>query len=140
MNARLLFPCAVISVLIMPIALTAQYPVRDGSVTNIEPYLFAADVGWALGEPDLVLRSTDVTMPAVGPDRWGDIGFVPTGLTEDRYVKSVEVREVNDIPTDVEVTTVGGRYIMTIYEGSVEWLDPVLDEAYQVRPSGRVGQ
>lgn len=29
---------------------------------------------------------------------------------------------------------------MTIYEGSVDWLDPVLDEAYQVRPSGSVGQ
>ena len=28
--------------LMMPVALTAQYPVRDGSVTNIEPYLFAA--------------------------------------------------------------------------------------------------
>lgn len=29
---------------------------------------------------------------------------------------------------------------MTIYEGSVEWLDPVEDEAYRVRPGGRVGQ
>ena len=64
-----------------------------------------------LGEPDLILRSIDMTVPAVGPDRWGNIGLVPTGLTEDRYVQSVEVREINDIPTDVEVTTVGGRYI-----------------------------
>jgi hypothetical protein len=227
MNARLLFPCAIAAVLMMPIALTAQYPVRDGSVTNREPYLFAAadfgidpegvtftkdiapilqrscqnchragggapmalttyqevrrfatrikdrtairdrmgamppffvepgigiqafkndhplsdpelatiqawvdngapegdpadmpppldfpdDVGWTLGEPDLILRSIDMTLPAVGPDRWGDIGLVPTGLTEDRYVQSVEVREVNDIPTDIEATTVGGRYI-----------------------------
>ena len=38
-------------------------------------------------------------VPAVGPDWWGDIGLVPTGLTEDRYVSAVEVREVNDIPT-----------------------------------------
>jgi hypothetical protein len=227
MNARRLFPCAIFVVLMMPVALTAQYPVRDGSVTNIEPYLFAAadfgidsedvtfakdiapilqrscqnchragggapmalttyqearryatrirdrtairdrmgamppyyvepgigiqrfkndhplsdqelaiiqawvdngspegdpsdmpppldfpdDVGWTLGEPDMVLRSVDMTMPAVGPDRWGDIGLVPTGLSEDRYVQSVEVREVNDIPTDREATTVGGRYL-----------------------------
>ena len=44
------------------------------------------------------LRSKDVTVPAIGPDKWGDFGLVPTGLTEDRYVSAVEVREVNDIP------------------------------------------
>ena len=221
------FSCAIMALLLMPVAVTAQYPVRDGSITNDAPYLFAAadfginpeevtftkdivpilqrscqnchragggapmalttyqevrryatrvrdrtairdrmgamppffvepgigiqsfkndhplsdeelakiqawvdngapegdqadmpapldfptDVGWVLGEPDLVLRSIDMTVPAVGPDRWGDIGLVPTGLTEDRYVRSVEVREVNDIPTDVAATTVGGRYV-----------------------------
>ena len=75
------------------------------------PVEWPADRGWALGEPDLIVRGPDMTMPAVGPDRWGDIGTVPTGLTEDRYVMSVEVREVNDIPPDAEVSTVGGRYI-----------------------------
>ena len=50
-------------------------------------------------------------MPAVGPDRWLDLGLAPTGLTEDRYVKSVEVREVNNILGARETTTVGGRYI-----------------------------
>ena len=55
---------------------------------------------WTIGEPDLVLRSKDVTVPAIGPDKWGDFGLVPTGLTEDRYVSAVEVREVNDIPHD----------------------------------------
>ncbi len=29
---------------------------------------------------------------------------------------------------------------LTIYEGTVEWLDPVEDEEYQVTPSGRVGR
>lgn len=67
--------------------------------------------GWTVGEPDLVLRSVDMTRPAVGPDWWGDIGLVPTGLTEDRYVSSIEVREVNDIPADLGSSTVGGRYI-----------------------------
>jgi hypothetical protein len=66
---------------------------------------------WVLGEPDLVVRSPDMTMPAIGPDRWGDIGLVPTGLAEDRWVKSIQIREVNDIPTDQETSTVGGRYI-----------------------------
>ena len=37
-------------------------------------------------------------MPAVGARQVGIIGLVPTGVTEDRWVKSVEVREVNNIP------------------------------------------
>jgi hypothetical protein len=65
---------------------------------------------WTIGEPDLVLKSKDVTIPAQGPDWWGDIGMVPTGLTEDRYVSAVEVREVNNIPRDGSTNTVGGRY------------------------------
>jgi mono/diheme cytochrome c family protein len=66
---------------------------------------------WTIGEPDLVLRSKDVVVPAIGPDHWGDFGLVPTGLTEDRYVSAVEVREVNDIPQGGSTKTVGGRYV-----------------------------
>ncbi len=75
------------------------------------PIEFASGSEWTIGEPDLVLRSRDMTRPAIGPDRWGDIGLVPTGLTEDRYVKAVEVREINDIPPGAGDNTVGGRYI-----------------------------
>ena len=75
------------------------------------PRQFAEADGWMLGEPDLVLRSRDMVVPAIGPDRWGDIGLVPTGLTEDRYVKSVEVREFNDISDDAASATVGGRWV-----------------------------
>ncbi len=49
-------------------------------------------------------------MPATGPDKWGSLGLVPTGLTEDRYVSAVEVREINDIPKGGATNTVGGRY------------------------------
>src|SRR3954469_23411949 len=51
---------------------------------------------WTIGEPDLILRSKEVLVPAAGPDWWGDIGLIPTGLAEDRYVSAVEVREIND--------------------------------------------
>ena len=71
---------------------------------------FANGDNWTLGVPDLVVRSADVVVPAQGPDKWGSLGLVPTGLPEDRYVSSVEVREINDIPTDGSVKTVGGRY------------------------------
>ena len=66
---------------------------------------------WTIGEPDLVLTSKEVLVPAVRPDWWGDFGLIPTGLTEDRYVSAVEVREINDIPRGGGTTTVGGRYL-----------------------------
>ena len=75
------------------------------------PHEFAQTDEWTIGEPELVLRSREMIVPAIGPDRWGDIGLVPTGLTEDRYVKAVEVREINNIASDTVSSTVGGRYV-----------------------------
>ena len=67
--------------------------------------------GWVLGKPDLVVKGPEVFVPAVAPDKWGSIGLVQTGNGEDRYVSSVEVREVNDIPRNEGTKTVGGRYV-----------------------------
>jgi mono/diheme cytochrome c family protein len=75
------------------------------------PRRFDSTDTWTIGEPDLVLRSPEVTVPAAGPDKWGSLGLVPTGLTEDRYVAAVEVREINDIPKNEPTRTVGGRYV-----------------------------
>ncbi|HYL38385.1 MAG TPA: hypothetical protein VEV17_20880 [Bryobacteraceae bacterium] len=66
---------------------------------------------WSIGEPDLVLKSKEVTVPASGPDWWGDVGLIPTGLAEDRYVSAVEVREINDVPKAGPTKTVGGRFV-----------------------------
>ena len=49
---------------------------------------------WSVGTPDLIVSSPSLTIPAIAPDFYGRIGPSPTGLTEDRYVKAVEVREV----------------------------------------------
>ncbi|MGE0448988.1 MAG: cytochrome c [Vicinamibacterales bacterium] len=76
---------------------------------------------WTLGEPDLIVKSPEITVPAIAPDSWGSIGSAPTGLTQDRWVKSVEVREVNDIPHGEGTKTVGGRYVFhhMTYQSSV---------------------
>ena len=66
---------------------------------------------WSIGEPDLILESPVVTVPAAAPDKWTSLGTIPTGLTEDRYVAAVEVREFNDVPPDGGGGTVGGRYV-----------------------------
>jgi hypothetical protein len=83
-----------------------------GNPADMPPSLnFDESEKWTIGEPDLVLKSKEVSVPAKGPDWWGDVGLIPTGLTEDRYVSALEVREVNDIPKGGEVKTVGGRYV-----------------------------
>ena len=81
------------------------------------------DEDWQMGEPDLVVRSPDVVVPAVGPDTWGFLGEVPIGLAEDRYLAAVEMREINDIPAEVpgdgSKRTVGGRWVFHHMDYSV---------------------
>jgi hypothetical protein len=69
---------------------------------------------WAIGTPDLVVKTKEIVVKAGAPDWWGETeGAVPTGLAEDRYVTAVEVKEVNDVPpTGSGRATVGGRYVV----------------------------
>jgi len=79
---------------------------------------------WAIGTPDLIVRTGDVVVKAVAPDWWGEIESVPTGVAEDRYVTAVEVKEVNDLPrAGSGNATVGGRYVFH----HVLWNTRVLD-------------
>ena len=58
------------------------------------PEFILAGNEWTIGTPDLVISSPQTTLPAVAPDFYARIGPSPSGLTEDRYVKAVEFREV----------------------------------------------
>jgi len=90
----------------------ADHGAPRGNPADMPPPLnFDDSDRWTIGEPELVLKSKEVTVPASGPDWWGDVGLIPTGLTEDRYVSAVEVKEVNDIPTNGPTKTVGGRFV-----------------------------
>ena len=90
----------------------------EGDAGDLPPPLeFNDDVVWVAGEPDLVTRFPEVLVKGDVPDWWGDIEPIPTGLTEDRYVKSVEIREVNDVGRTAEGGhegrhTVGGRFVV----------------------------
>jgi hypothetical protein len=53
-----------------------------------------------LGAPDLVIKSTPYTMPAIAQDAWWKPS-IPTGLTEPRWVRAIEIKP----------TTVQGRKI-----------------------------
>ncbi len=68
---------------------------------------------WAIGTPDVIVKTTDVVVKANAPDWWGEIPRVQIPITEDRYVTAIEVKEVNDIDAhskDVR-STVGGHYV-----------------------------
>ena len=58
------------------------------------PLEFPAEGVWTIGEPDLIVSTPTMTVPAVAADYHDEYGPVPTGLTVDRYLKAVEVHEV----------------------------------------------
>ncbi len=91
-----------------------------------EALVFDDSMKWKAGEPDLVVVMNDVTKLAGTPDWWGEIDYIPTGLEEDRYVKSVEVVEVNDVDNQAGTgrDTVGGAYIFH----HMIWGTAILDE------------
>ena len=86
---------------IAKIAKWADNGAPEGNPADLPPPVPLQDgTKWNLGEPDLVVSTPEITVKAGAPDWWGELESAPTGLTEDRWVKSVEMREVNDIPAD----------------------------------------
>src|SRR5947208_2133962 len=76
------------------------------------PRHFEDASAWNIGTPDLIIRTNEIFVKANAPDWWGEIQSVPVGLTEDRYVAALQIREVNDIPRDGSGrSTVGGHYV-----------------------------
>lgn len=64
-----------------------------GSTADMPPpQKFAPEDVWHVGKPDLVVKMNGVhKMYAKGPDWWIDY-FAETGLTEDRWIKAMEIR------------------------------------------------
>jgi hypothetical protein len=95
------------------------------------PRLWTDSTKWSIGEPDLVVRTEEITVKAGAPDWWGEIAPTATGLTDDRYVSAVEVREVNDVDTSGSGRhTVGGRYVFH----HMIWQTRPLDQPAQADP------
>ena len=58
-------------------------------VPDLGEWRLAAEYDY--GEPDLVVRSQPITVPADGQDLWWE-PLVPVGLTTDRYIRAIEVK------------------------------------------------
>src|SRR3989454_2165937 len=78
------------------------------------PLKFADGAAWSFGKPDLVVSSQVVTVKPVAPDLQGDIEPIRVGLTEDRYIKAVQVREVRLSDRVVEGSPTGPRAALNI--------------------------
>ena len=98
---------------IATIAKWADTGAAKGNPADMPPARVYADSrAWNIGTPDLIVKTADIVVKANTPDWWGEIPRSPTGLTEDRYVIAMEVKEVNDVPrAGTGRATVGGRYV-----------------------------
>jgi hypothetical protein len=112
---------------IAKIAKWADSGAARGNPADMPPPKRYADArSWAIGTPDLIVKTKDLVVTGTAPDWWGEIPRVPTGLTEDRYVTALEVKEVNDVDshTGSGRATVGGRFVVH----HMIWSTKVLDE------------
>ena len=95
------------------IATWADNGAPRGNPADLPPAIEYTDTSsWQIGAPDLVLTSPEVEIAATAPDWWGPMGEVETGLTEDRYVSAIEMREVNTSEGVPERDTIGGLYVI----------------------------
>jgi hypothetical protein len=75
------------------------------------PRTFPDAATWQIGTPDLIVSTPAVSVKPIAPDWWGGLADTPTGLTEDRYVAALEIKEVNDSQKKVGRSTVGGLFV-----------------------------
>jgi len=123
-----------------------------GDMADMPPPLEWADAEvWTIGTPDLIVSTPVMTVPAVAPDYHDEIGPVPTGLTEDRWVKAVEVKEVRllDDAAKERARSMGGFGNFTIHHmgihsgealGTREESDRPLEDRDRFRLTHEIGQ
>jgi hypothetical protein len=69
------------------------------------PRKFDDTAQWRMGQPDLVVQlPKDRIVPAKGADQWIDV-LVDAGVTEDRYIRAIEVKPIKGFRVVHHVTT-----------------------------------
>lgn len=78
-----------------------------GNSSDMPPPLEWPADGWTYGTPDLIVPSPEGTVEADAADWFGEWGETQTGLTTDRYIKAIEIKEVRlaeDAPANLDDT------------------------------------
>jgi hypothetical protein len=78
------------------------------------------------GPPDLVIKSPDWTVPPVGQDAWYK-PVIPTGITEPRYVRAIEIR-----PASVKGRKVTHHALARLQQQEANAADSAADDALGV--------
>jgi mono/diheme cytochrome c family protein len=78
----------------------------QGSLADMPPpRQFADSEAWQIGKPDVIVSlPKDVVVAAKAPDQWPDI-LVDPGLTEDRYIKGVQIIPTKGFPVIHHIRT-----------------------------------
>ena len=84
------------------------------------------------GQPDLIIPSSPIDVPADGNDMWHR-PFVPTGLTEDRCIRAVQVKPFGSAKTVVHHAN--STFQMLQEDGSFERMEQVTEYAM-----GKIGE
>ena len=93
---------------------------------------------WSFGEPDLVVSSPEHTLEAVAADWYGLLDSSPTGLTADRWVQAVEVREVLLDEATVERKS-GDLNLFVVHHAVISARERSTEIQTQSRPTGDRG-
>ena len=94
------------------IAKWADSGAPQGNPADAPPAIKLLKAGeWAFGQPDLIVSSPTIYVPAMGSDWSGSWGKSPLGLTEDRYALSAEFHEVNSKKMGTS-PSLNGRYVI----------------------------
>ena len=58
------------------------------------PRQFADASQWQIGKPDIIIKYPAYTVPAAGPDLFGNL-YADIPITKDRYIKAIQTRAAN---------------------------------------------
>ena len=116
------------------IAAWADAGAPQGDPADLPPPRVWADRGkWSVGTPDLVISSPVSTVEALAPDWYGMVNPPsPTGLTEDRWIKAVEIKEV--------IVDDAGREVVPAIDGTAGGARPRGPEPVRRAPFGHQRQ
>ncbi len=112
---------------------------RGNPVDMPPPRQYADATGWTIGTPDLIVSTPVLTVKARGADWHGEIGPVLTGLSEDRYVQAVEIKEVR-LDGAVKIQRLAGQAgdlnYFAVHHAGLHEVDPNNPDVFQTSSNG----
>ena len=97
-----------------------------------KPRHFESSESWLIGQPDLIVNlPKDYIMAASGPDQWPDL-LVDPHLTDDRYIKGVQIIPLKGFPVIHHIrTSIVQPVDATLHSGKLDSTDGTLQVGEQ---------